>query len=122
MLRRYIEAQLTLHFTQVLFVPGYYPRENIYSSMLNGLFFISGLRGLMGSANKSSSPSTDAGPGMTLPSSAALSDTGAVPMAPRWPALDLGMAEKDDTATSPPCGDSEKARALASVNVFAGCY
>jgi hypothetical protein len=70
--------------------------------MLKGLFFISGLRGLMGRAKRSSSASPVAGLGIPIsPLAMASKDMGAPVL---WP-TDLEIDEKDETATSLPMGD-----------------
>lgn len=81
---------------------------------LNGLLFISGLRGLSGRANRSSSSSRElrsiAG---VSPCMAAFNDMACVRPLPRE------MAEKEDTAISPPDGDNVCDGTSAPVNVFA---
>lgn len=96
--------------------------------MLNGLFFMSGLRGLMGRAKRSASVScvsaaaaVDSG----FPLRAASSD--AMP-APRLGAVGLGtlvlrgIDAKDDTATSSPVGERACRPPSKPVNVFAACF
>jgi hypothetical protein len=81
---------------------------------LNGLLFISGLRGLSGRANRSSSSSRELGSiAGVSPCMAAFNDMACVRPLPRE------MAENEDTAISPPNGDNVCDGTSAPVNVFA---
>lgn len=81
---------------------------------LNGPRFISGLRGLSGKAKRSSSPSRELGlMGAGSPFITAFRDTDSVRPWGR------GIAEKEDTAMSPPSGDNVWDGTSTPVNVFA---